>query len=136
MNDLARRVRWALMLTMIPTAAGCVAAAAGAAAGAAGAIAYTNRGVESQVDASVPATASATRQVFSDLGISLTRREVDREDDEIELEGERGDMDVTVTIEEGDDGLTEVGVIAKTSAVEYDRDYARAVLRRIVARVS
>lgn len=131
-------IRWiqpVLALAALVLIAGC-AAAAGAAAGAAGAIAYTERGVTSEVDASVPEVVRATEATFRDLGIRVTRRETEEDGTEVEIEGESGDMDIQVDIERDDPPTTEVSVYARKNVVDYDRDYARSILQRIITRLS
>lgn len=116
---------------LLATLPGCAAAAAGA--GAAGAIAYTQRGASSLVNASPSAVADVTEAVFAEMGITLTEREVDGGD--FEIEGEDGDIEIDVSIEAEGDGMTEIEVIAQESMVEWNRDYARDVLRRIIERL-
>ncbi len=114
-------------------AAGCVVAAAGAGAG--GGIYFTQRGVESLVPASVDRAAAATRRAFADLKIrqvKSTTEQADNGGEKREIEGSGADRDLTVTLtSEGKN--TRVQVVAKKSAVTWDKDFARAVLDKIVA---
>lgn len=114
-------------------AAGCVLAAAGAGAG--GGIYFTERGVESLVPASVPRAAAATRQAFGELKVTQTKTATEQAADGAELqklEGTAGSRDVSVTLTSQGKN-TRVQVVAATSAVTWDKDFARNVLNRIVA---
>ena len=115
---------------------GCVLAAAGAGAG--GGIYLTCRGVESVIPAPLDDVASATERTFAALEIRRTGLEIDDEDDRRIYRGEprEGDPDVTVVLETEDSGSTHVEVIARTSAVTWDKDYARTVIERIVEEAS
>ena len=123
------------MVALVPLLAGCMAAA-GAAAGAAGAIAYSERGASTNLDASVGEVAQAAEEVFAELGITTTERDMEDGGEEIQLTGETtdGEMRVNVEIEAEDSGLTNVHVTAQEGTLDYDRDYAEDVLRRIVSR--
>ena len=109
---------------------GCVLAAAGAGAG--GAIYLTSRGAESIVDASVPEVADAVADVFADLGIATTGTTAEKGGDEREVRGKKDDLDVTVHFERESPSTTKVEVTARENVAEWDRDYAKRVLERIV----
>lgn len=128
---MSRVWRFLILATFLPAIAGC-AAAAGAAAGAAGAVAYNNRGVETNLTASVAEVEQATEAVFTELGIATTEREMSDGGDEVDLTGQAGDMRVHVEIEREEAGLTSVEVTAREGTLDYDRDYAEDVLRRII----
>ena len=49
-----------------------------------------------------------------------------------ELKGKQGDLDVTVHLEQQDTATTKVEVYARKNLAEWDKDYARTVLERIV----
>jgi predicted component of viral defense system (DUF524 family) len=49
-----------------------------------------------------------------------------------ELKGKTGDLDVTVQMEQQDSATTKVEVYARKNLAEWDKDYAREVLGRIV----
>ena len=113
--------------------AGCVVAAAGAGAG--GGIYLTQRGVESVVPATVERAAAATTEAFSQLKVRQTKSQVEQGEagEQREIEGTAGDREVTVTLKpEGNNG-TRVQVVAKRTAVTWDKDFARSVLDKIVA---
>lgn len=110
---------------------GCVAAAAGAGAGAG--IYYTSRGVESIVPASVEATFSAAESTFEHFEIVQTSMKVEDGGVKRELKGEseaRG-IDVTVKFEEQEEG-THIEVTARKNLVEWDKDFAREIVAKIV----
>src|SRR5437867_2907798 len=113
--------------------AGCVVAAAGAGAG--GGIYFTQRGVESVVPASVERTAAATKQAFDQLRIRQTKVETaqDAAGERREIEGTADDRDIAVTLKPEGTSSTRVQVVAKKSAVTWDKYFARAVLDKIVA---
>ena len=133
-NGMTRRMilRGAFLLIVVVALPGCLAAAA--AAGAAGAIAYTERGATSLADAPVDALVQRTEAVFAELDIEITERTVNTEDNEVTLKGKRDDMEVTVEIEEQDADTAEVDVYARENLVQWDREFARSVLERIVVR--
>ncbi|HYT05014.1 MAG TPA: DUF3568 family protein [Gemmatimonadales bacterium] len=114
-------------------AAGCVVAAAGAGAG--GGIYFTQRGVESVVPASVDRAAAATARAFEELKIRQTKATTEQADNggqKREIDGTGADRDISVTIT-SEGNTTRVQVVAKKSAVTWDKDFARAVLDKIVA---
>ena len=113
--------------------AGCMVAAAGAGAG--GGIYFTHRGVESVVPATVDRAAAATATAFDQLKVRQTKSQVEQGEDgeQREIEGTAGDREVSVTLKpEGKNG-TRVQVVAKRTAVTWDKDFARSVLDKIVA---
>ena len=123
---------WAAASAAALVFAGCVVAAAGAGAG--GGIYFTQRGVESVVPATVERAAAATTEAFSLLKVRQTKSQVEQGDDgeQREIEGTAGDREVTITLKpEGKSG-TRVQVVAKRSAVTWDKDFARSVLDKIV----
>jgi hypothetical protein len=135
MKTLSKKLTGTLLSAgLIATTGGCIAAAAGAAAGAAGAIAFTQRGAETNLEASLDETVQATERVFDGMDIVLTER-TESGDTDVTLTGETGDTTVVVEIGPGADGLTHVHVTARESAVDYDTDRAEEVLRRIVEEV-
>jgi Protein of unknown function (DUF3568) len=113
--------------------AGCVVAAAGAGAG--GGIYLTDRGVESLVPATVDGAAAATQKAFQQLKVTETKSSTQQTDagEQRELAGSAVGRDVTVTLKPEGKSSTHVTVVAKTSAVTWDKDFARAILDKIVA---
>lgn len=112
---------------------GCVVAAAGVGAG--GAIYATDRGVESQVPASVEVTYEAARQAFKSLDVAERKHatEVDSGREKRTLDGWTDDRDVTITVTARGAGSV-VNVVARHDEVIWDKKLARALLDRIVER--
>jgi hypothetical protein len=112
---------------------GCLLAAAGAGAG--GAIYFTERGAESIVPVSVDRAASATRKALGELKVRQTASASEQRQDgeQREIDGTTGARDVSVTLKAQGKNSTQVQVVAKTSAVTWDKDFARAILDKIVA---
>jgi hypothetical protein len=111
---------------------GCLVAAAGAGAGAA--IHLSDRGAESVVTGSVDQASAATQRAFRDMGITEGKSSSERDGDveTRELEGSTTDRDITVTIKSEGTGA-HVEVVARKSAVTWDKDLAKQVLEKIVA---
>lgn len=109
---------------------GCVAAAA---AGAAGAIYATTRGVESLVNGSVDEVTARARTVMGEMDIAPSGEETHTAEAKHELRGKHGDLDVTIAMERSDSATTKVEVAARKNLAEWDKDYARQVLEKIVA---
>jgi len=49
-----------------------------------------------------------------------------------ELKGKKGDLDVTIEMEQKTDKTTRVEVSARKNVAEWDKEYAQQVLQRIV----
>ena len=113
--------------------AGCMVAAAGAGAG--GGIYFTQRGVESVVPATVERAATATTRAFGELKVHQTKSQVEQGEDgeKTVIEGTAGDREVTVSLKAEGKGTTRVQVVAKRTAVTWDKEFARSVLDKIVA---
>lgn len=128
-----RALVWRLTLAVSPLAAGgCFLAAAGA--GAAGAIAYTNRGASSDVAGNVDQAFDRAVTAFQQSGITETGRSTENNGAQRKLIGTKGEYEVTVELNRSSDSITKVEVVAKKSAVEYDKELAKDVLNRMVAR--
>lgn len=120
---------WALLAPLV--GAGCFLFAAGAGAG--GAIYFSDRGVESLVAAPADQVRAAAVRTFEELGIAESRTSVERDGGAVRhrLEGSTAEREITVTLRtEGD--ATRVEVIARRSAITWDKDFARQILERIV----
>jgi hypothetical protein len=124
---------WAAASAAVLLLAGCVVAAAGAGAG--GGIYFTERGVESVVPATVERAAAATTQAFGQLKVRQTKSQVEQGQDgeKREIEGTAGDREVSVTLKAEGTNATRVQVVAKRTAITWDKDLARSVLDKIVA---
>ena len=123
-------LRMVLVLALATLPAGCLAAAA--AAGAGGAIAYNERGASSLVNRPAENVAAAARAVLVDMGIAPDVDEVDGDDRVVS--GSRGDLRVRVEIERESGNRSEVMVTAREGTLDYDREMARDILSRIIAR--
>jgi hypothetical protein len=122
--------RWALLGVLLAPAAGCVAAAA--AAGAGTGIYLTSRGVASVVNGSVDDVAARTRSAMDAEGITITETKTEAEGDKRSLKGKKGDLDITVELERQSPTTTKAEVTARKNVAEWDKDYARRLLDRIV----
>lgn len=123
--------QWILMA--LPLAlGGCLFAAAGAGAG--GGIYFNDRGVGSVVTAPVAKASAAAEQTFQEMGIDQKKSSTEQEGqkDKREIDGSTADRDVTVTIQTEGTG-SRIQVVARKSAVTWDKDFARTILQRIVA---
>ena len=126
----SRTATWMAALFLTASATGCVAAAAGAA----GAVYATTRGVESLVNGSIDEVATRSQAVMREMGITLEGSSTDDGGARREFRGKQGDLDVTVQLRQQDTATTKVEVYARKNLAEWDKDYARQVLERIVQR--
>ena len=124
-----RLAAWVVALAVATSTTACVAAAA---AGAAGAIYATTRGVESLVAGGIDNVASRSQAVMKDMGITQEGESTDNGGATREFKGKHADLDVTVHLERQDSASTKVEVYARKNLAEWDKDYARSVLERIV----
>src|SRR6266508_1774685 len=78
---------------------------------------------------------AATTQAFDQLHIRQTKVETAQDDagERREINGTADDRDIAVTLKPEGKSSTRVQVVAKKSAVTWDKDFARAVLDKIVA---
>lgn len=131
-RERAKRAGLAVCGLAVLVMAGCIVAAAGAGAG--GGIYYSGRGVESIVTTPVDRTYSAAEQAFAQLGIRQTKTSTEQAgaSDRREINGASADREVTVTLLTEGTG-TKIQVVARKSAVTWDKDFARTILARIVA---
>lgn len=130
---MPRRALYLLPLGILLSAgslSGCFLVAAGA--GAAGAVAYSNRGATSDIALTVDSTFTRTLNAFSALKITETGRSTDNSGATRRLTGKQGDIEVTVEMKRSTPTVTKIEVIARESAVDYDPDFARTVLGRIL----
>ncbi len=124
-------VGWALVAALVGPVSGCVAAAA-AAAGAGTGIYLTSRGVAAVVDGSVNDVAARTRSALDAEGITITETKTEAEGDKRSFKGKKDDLDVTVDLERQSPSTTKTEVTARKNLAEWDKDYARKLLDRIV----
>ncbi len=118
------------LLALALPSTGCLAAAAGAAGG----IYLTSRGVESLVAAPVDQVAANAEAVMSEMDIVKNGESTENEGDKHVLKGKQGDLDVTIDIERESDSTSKVEVTALENVAEWDKDFAKEVLNRIVAK--
>lgn len=130
---MRKMARWALVLALPLSTGGCLLAAAGAGAGAA--VAYSERGAKSLVNAPVSEVVEDTRAVFEQMGIEMTDRGSGQAtENDVTVTGRQGETEISVEIERQTDDTSEVEVVAREGALDFKREMARDVLRRIVAR--
>jgi hypothetical protein len=122
-------VRWLVALAAVLPMTGCLAAAA---AGAGAGIYLTSRGAESLVEGSIDQIATRANSVMSAEGIVPDASSTENGGQTRELKGKKGDLDVTIELEQKTDKTTRVEVTARKNVAEWDKDYAQQVLQRIV----
>ena len=126
---MRRNLLFLFALALALPATGCVAAAA---AGAAGGIYLTSRGAESVVQGSVADVAGRAEAVMGELGIIKEGESTEDQGDQQELKGKKGDLDVAIQIRRESPTTAKVEVTARKNLAEWDKDYAKDVLNRIV----
>ena len=122
-------MRRALLFTLalaLPST-GCLAAAAGG-------IYLTSRGAESVVEGSVDQVAGRAAAVMTELGIVKQGESTEDQGDKQVLKGKKGDLDVDIEIRRESPTTTKVEVTARKNLAEWDKEYAKEVLSRIVQR--
>lgn len=129
-RKMTRSASWALLALVVAVSGGCLAAAAGA--GAAGGIYLTNQGASGVVDGSVNTVAGRIPGVLSEMGIQVTGHGTEDNGNEHNWAGTRGDLEVKVELKRESDTTSRVNVSARENAVEWDKDFARSVVQRIV----
>lgn len=122
---------WALVALLAGPVSGCVAAAA-AAAGAGTGIYLTSRGVASVVSGSVNDVAARARSAMDAEGITITETKTEAEGDKRSFRGKKDDLDISVELERQSPSTTKAEVTARKNVAEWDKDYAKKLLDRIV----
>jgi len=122
-------IRWLAVLLVALPATGCLAAAA---AGAGAGIYLTSRGAESLIDGPIDQVASRARTVMNEEGIVPDASSTENGGENREIKGKKGDLDVTIQMEQKSDKTTRVEVTARKNLAEWDKDYAQQVLQRMV----
>ncbi len=128
-NNSIAAVKWMIALTLVLPMTGCLAAAA---AGAGAGIYLTSRGAESLVEGSIDQIAARARAVMNEEGIVPEAASTEDGGDKRELKGKKGDLDITIQMEEQSDRTTKVEVTARENLAEWDKEYAQQLLQRIV----
>lgn len=123
--------RMAALVAMSLAASGCWAAAA-AGGGAAAGVYLSDQSAESTVNAPIADVALRTRTVLSEMRIEVEERDADLNDRELEIHGVAPDGDAVHVELQAAGSTTRVRVSARENAVEWDRDYARSIVQRIV----
>jgi hypothetical protein len=129
-NKWMAPIRWLLALGLVLPATGCVAAAAAAGAGAG--IYLTSRGAESLVESSIDQVAARARAVMTEEGIVPDESSMAKSGEKREFKGKKGDLDVTIEMEQKTLKTTRVEVSARKNLAEWDKEYAQQLLSRIV----
>ncbi|MBS2027351.1 MAG: hypothetical protein JST54_05545 [Deltaproteobacteria bacterium] len=102
------------------------------AVGAVGAIAYTDRGAKGDVQGTPDDVRRNTEAVFRRMGIATTGYEMKNGGVERNLKGQSTTAEVTVNIVATSPTTSRVEVDAKEGTLNWNKDYARQVLTRIV----
>ncbi|MCI0354561.1 MAG: hypothetical protein L0099_05915 [Acidobacteria bacterium] len=108
--------------------------AAAAAAGAGAGIYLTSRGAESLVQGSVDEVAAGTLAAFGELQIQETGNSTERGGDERSFKGTKGELEVNVDMKRESPTTVKVEVTAKRSTADWDKDFAKQVLAKIIER--
>jgi Protein of unknown function (DUF3568) len=121
-------------LLLLPIAAallstGCLAAAA---AGAAGGVYLTSRGAEAVIEGSVSDVAARAQSVMGEMNIVKEDESTEDQGAKHVLKGKDGDLDVTIEVNRETEKTTKVEVTARENLAEWDKEYAKRVLSRIV----
>lgn len=127
-----RFVRSVALLTLLPALSGCVAAALGAAgAGVAAGVYLRDRSAIALVEGPLSAVDARTLGVLRALRVEVTETRSAADGTRKEYRGRTAELDVSVELE-ARGGATQVTATARRSAVEWDREYARTLVQRIV----
>ena len=117
------------LFALVLPSTGCLAAAA---AGAAGGVYATTRGAQSVVEGSVEQIAGRAETVMSEMGIVKQGESTDNQGDKRVLKGTKDQLDVTININRESATTAKVDVTARKNLAEWDKDYAKEVVSRIV----
>ncbi len=123
-----------LVLVLAQPLPGCAAVAVGAAGAGAG-IALTSQGASSLVQGSMVEVDLRTRAVLRELGVEVIKQEAEQEASgrEVEIRGVVGNRHVGVELKYATPTTTQLHVSVRQGTLEWDRDYARDVVQRVVA---
>ena len=130
-SNLKWRAAGALVVGLAALMPGCLAAGA-AAAGAGTGIYLTSRGAESVVQGPVDDVERRARAVFAEEGIPVTGSQVENSGAKRELKGTKGDLEISVSMEQQGAGTTKTEVSARKNIAVWDKDYAQQLLGKIV----
>ena len=76
--------------------------------------------------------AGRAEAVMGEMGIVKEGESTENQGDKQVLKGKKGDLDVTINIERESSTTAKVEVTARKNLAEWDKDYAKEVLNRIV----
>jgi hypothetical protein len=124
---MRRHLSLALAAAVLST--GCLAAAAG---GAAAGVYLTSRGAEAVIEGSVADVARRAESVMGEMGIAREGESTEDQGAKQVLKGKKGDLDVNIEINRETETTAKVEVTARENLAEWDKDYAKGVLNRIV----
>jgi hypothetical protein len=116
----------------LPGCRGATIAAAGAAAGAATGIYLTTRGAESVVDGPVADVEKRARAVLAAEGIPVEASDTESSGTKREIKGTKGDLDISVSMEQQGAQTTKTEVTARKNVAVWDKEYAEQLLQKIV----
>jgi hypothetical protein len=119
----------ALLIAALPLFSGCIVAAAGA--GAAAGVYLSDRGASSLVEGTLPQVDARAQAAMRSLSIEVTETRAASDGSRREYRGRTAEVDVVLELESRG-GSTQVSATAKRSAVEWDREYARRLVQRVV----
>lgn len=97
-----------------------------------GSIVQTAEGAQSDVKGSISDINNHTLDVFKQLGISSTGMNTENSGAKQTLKGKKNDMDVQVQLTQSGPDQTHVVVIAKQGSLNWNKDFAKDVLSRIL----
>jgi hypothetical protein len=133
-SKLKRLAVSALLGALSAGLSGCAAAVIGAGAGGAGMAAYTDRGAKADLKGSVEALRSHVEAVYREKGLTIYERTTKNEGAQELVRGKAGAFDVTTTLSSSGQSLVHVEVVAKEDTLKWNKDYAKDLLSRIIAR--
>jgi hypothetical protein len=82
----------------------------------------------------VDQVAANAEAVMSEMDIVKNGESTENDGDKHVLKGKQGDLDVTIDIERESDSTSKVEVTARENLAEWNKDYAKEVLNRLVAK--
>lgn len=131
-STTSRRALWPLLLVLAGLP-GCLAAGA-AAAGAGTGIYLTTRGAEAVVNGSVEDVEKRARAVLESEGVPVSDYQTEDGGARRELQGKKGDLEVSVSMARQSDETTKTEVSARKNLAVWDKEYAQQLLDKIVKR--
>lgn len=141
MKSMLAATRLALVLALAGTSFACrTARAAGedvrdaaSTVGDAAEAVFTDQGAEVVIGSSIADVDRRTRAVLRGMGMTLGEMDYDDNATEREYEGRSGDTVVHVELESRGASSTEIEVSYRTGQVNYDKERARDIIRRVQA---